>query len=119
MKPPIVVVSGRNLDVFRSAEDAERYLESPDVMSGGYGAYDSEGRLLKLEVPNPGNWSGRVVDVNPVKISAGEAEPGHSQELRSAIIDYLIALQIPREHLGHESLPELLLRLVTRAGFTK
>ncbi|CBK41021.1 conserved protein of unknown function [Nitrospira defluvii] len=119
MLAPIIVVDGGDLIVFKSAHDAERGLESPDVMSGSYVAYDSEGRLLKLEVPDPGNCSGFLVDVRPVKITAAESKPTHAGELSAAVKAYLRNIQVAEEWVANASLSDLLLQLVTRSGFAK
>lgn len=119
MIPPIIVVDDGDLIVFKSAHDAERGLESPDVMNGSYVAYDCEGRLLRLEVPDPGNWSGLLIDVKPVKVTAAEAKPTHAGELAAAVKAYLRNLHVAEEWIADASLRELLLQLVTRSGFAK
>ncbi len=56
MKPPIfiVVASDGDLLAFDSPARVERYVESIDVENGEYlHAFDSEGRLLALEVERP------------------------------------------------------------------
>jgi hypothetical protein len=50
MIPPIIVEEYGNLMFFKSAADAERYLEPIDVRNGEYVAYDSVGRRLTLGV---------------------------------------------------------------------
>lgn len=119
MLAPIIVVDDGDLIVFKSAHDAERGLESPDVMNDSYVAYDSEGRLLKLEVPDPGNWSGLLIDVKPVKITAAESKPTHAGELAAAVKAYLRNLHVAEEWIESASLNELLFQLVTRSGFAK
>ncbi len=98
MKAPIFVYETNNLDVFESVSAAERYVEPPDVLSGVFSAYDSEGRLLKLAV----SADGRRVVVQP-----GESIPQHVQELVTIITAFLAAVGVPSEWLGSASLPEL------------
>ena len=45
MRAPILVI-GDDVDVFDSVQDAERYLEPPDVSDTAVRVYDAEGRVL-------------------------------------------------------------------------
>ena len=49
-KPPVFVIDGLDVGVFKSVEDAVLQLEPIDVNRGEYSAYDAEGRLLRLAV---------------------------------------------------------------------
>lgn len=48
MKPPILVISD-DVYLFRSARDAERHLEAPEVRAG-VRIFDSEGRPIRARV---------------------------------------------------------------------
>lgn len=48
LEPPIVVVEGHDVMVFRTVDDAARALEGPDVLEGIYEAYDATGVRIDL-----------------------------------------------------------------------
>ena len=52
IKTPVVIVDrrGTDLSIHASIEDAQLHLEAIDVKNNEYAAYDSEGRLLGLDV---------------------------------------------------------------------
>lgn len=99
MKPPIflVVASNGDLLAFASSNQVEHYVESVDVENGEYGkAFDSEGRLLALEVERP---SGRhrilglaLVELTAVRLAEKEAQPSHEADLASVLRSALARL---------------------------
>ncbi len=95
MKPPIFIFdSSDDVLAFASPAQAEGHVESVDVEDAEYSqAFDSEGRLLALEVEQP---TGRnrflgleFVALTPVRVVEMEAEPGHAEDLRRALLDAL------------------------------
>lgn len=95
MKPPIfIVASDGDLLAFDSPARAEGYVESIDVENGEYlHAFDSEGRLLALEVDRPTvhhKFLGlESVELTPVHLVEKEAHPSHSNELMTMLIEML------------------------------
>ncbi len=87
MRPPIFVFAGGDVDIFESVEDAVRYIEWPSVVEERTVAYDSEGRLLKLEAPGEratGLLGVKAYSVSkPITITSAEVEPSHQDELAS------------------------------------
>ena len=82
--PPIFIIGDTDVIMFASVRQAERDLEPIDVRSGGFVAYDSLGRLLRLEASR---WR--------VTITLAESEPSHVSELENALRAYLKALNDP------------------------
>lgn len=107
MHPPIVLDQRGDMSIFRSVEDAARYLEPVDVRNGEYIAYDSAGFLLSL-VP-----TGPVVGI-PGHLS----DQPHPEQLARALHAFLARAWIPRP-LEATSLEELLAFCVRRFGCTK
>jgi hypothetical protein len=94
MTPPIVVIEGQDASVHDSVADAERQLEAVDVRSGGFTAYDADGRLLRLETAwatRPAFFGLLGANTEVVRIKAAEAEPRHQDDLRAALMASLAA----------------------------
>lgn len=51
--PPIFVIEGNDVGVYRGVADAERDIEPPDVEAGTYEGFDSIGRRLLLSTDGP------------------------------------------------------------------
>src|SRR5438067_7093154 len=104
MKPPIFIVVASNGDLlaFESPNDVERYVESIDVENGEYSlAFDSEGRLLALEVEHPTVrhkflWL-ESVGLTPVHLVERESQPTHAVELMSVLRGALARVGRPGE----------------------
>lgn len=79
--PPIFVIDDDDVIVYESVEVD---LEPLDVTGGGLVAYDSEGRLLRLET-NRGE----------VTVSVAEANPTHAVELEFTLRKFLRATDDP------------------------
>ena len=80
MRDPIIVVENvACIYVFDSKVQAERYLEAIDVLNGEYTAYESEGRLLSLE----------VVEKDRVRIAVADDVPKHEAELMAILQKHL------------------------------
>lgn len=122
MEPPIIVYEPGDVMIFQSVEDAERYLESPDVLENRYVAYDSEGTFLKLEAPQSraiAFLGTSVVPVEKVTISSGEPQPSHLEDLKQILRESLEHFSVPREWLQRATLNDLLTKSIELAGFTR
>lgn len=92
---PIIVKdkSGSDLTVYKSVGEAESALEVIDVINSEYVAYDARGRLLTLTVVER-KWPlvfGFVHIIRKVvRIRPAENEPEHGEDLRSALIRYVV-----------------------------
>jgi hypothetical protein len=123
MRPPIVVFAGGDVDIFESIEDAVRYIEWPSIVEDRAVAYDSEGRLLKLEAPGEratGLLGVKAYSVNkPISITGAEVEPSHQDELGRLLRDFLERVGTARESVANAALGDLLRMAITHAGFTR
>jgi hypothetical protein len=82
---PIFIVEDEDILTFASVRDAQLDLEPIDVKLGDFVAYDSEGRLLRVQT------NGRSVT-----ISSAENEPTHPAQLETALRRFLKALNAPQ-----------------------
>lgn len=96
LTPPIFVIDGLDVGVFKSIEDAVLQLEPVDVNRGDYAAYDAEGRLLRLAV------DGLKVTAHPV-----ESEASHAKELSVALSEFLRAMGVMTDDDSEYDLREL------------
>jgi hypothetical protein len=123
MRPPIVVFAGGDVDIFESIEDAVRYIEWPSIVEDRTVAYDSEGRLLKLEAPGEratGLLGVKAYSVNkPISITGAEVEPSHQDELGRLLRDFLERVGTARESVANAALGDLLRMAITHGGFTR
>ena len=95
MKPPIIVSDPGDISIFRSAEEAERYLELPDVKDGQTIVYDSEGRRLSLEVlSEPDSKFLGITISGAERVATGREESStiSGDKLRQLLIDILIKI---------------------------
>jgi hypothetical protein len=81
---PIFIVDDLDVVVYESLDEAEADIEPHDVQPGGFRTYDSEGRLIKLEVKGS-----RVV------ASLAEDQPTHAEELEFALRNFFDAKNDP------------------------
>jgi hypothetical protein len=80
VKPPIVVSEPGNIDLFKSVQEAERYLEPPNVEDGETIVHDSEGRRLSLEIveePSIKLLGLAINSIEKVRIGREESLPIH------------------------------------------
>jgi hypothetical protein len=108
-----VLAAGGDLRIFSTIAEAERYMEPVDVTNGEYVCYDSEGRLLAVRV-DPRERVSRTVVSNRygVTVSAGQDEPRHANELRSALLAFLAKVRHEEARSNeHRSIEELLARV--------
>ena len=105
---PIVVADrgGKDLSLYASVAAAESQLEAVDVRNNEYVAYDAAGRLLTISMK-----------AEIVRITAGDTEPRHEQELRSALVSFLVACGTPKETLDGLALNQLIALVDRSDGF--
>ncbi len=92
---PILAFCEGWLQLFKSKQDAEKYIEPIDVQNGAWVAFDTEGKVLDLAVEQEatrGIWAlftrseevVRICDTNPPVVD--------SKRLQQMIVDYITAL---------------------------
>ena len=101
IKPPIFLCEGFDVLVYESVEAAKRHIEPIDVASDDF-VYDSEGRLLHIE----------VTDRKQVSIYSTEADPKHQRELRRALVRFLAHTGESEIWLASASLQELVTKMM-------
>jgi hypothetical protein len=101
IKPPIFLREGLDVLAYESTEAAERHIEPIDVV-GDEIIYDSEGRLLHMEVTSK----------NKVSIRTAEAYPSHRSELRKALIGFLTYFGESEIWLANASLQDLVTKMM-------
>lgn len=117
MKPPLILIEGGDLTVFRSKTDLERYVESPDIHY--YRVFDSQGAVLELSVSaNESDPGLPGVAVLPVRLTIPGAPQTAREELATKIVAFLGAVA-PHESTSDSSLERLIERLVGVVGFTR
>lgn len=97
LKPPIVIDARGDLLIFASQAAAERELSIEDVRAGAYPvAYDSEGRMLRIEVhTRERRILGVFRDVREaVRIVPYEHIATHDQELRSLLARFIAPVPV-------------------------
>lgn len=101
MKPPIIAYEHGDVLFFESVLDAERYLEPIDVANHVYTAYDSEGRLLRLDVKREKRFAS-------IAIQDAEPVPTHSAELKKHLCDFFTHVGADKDWLETASLEQLI-----------
>jgi hypothetical protein len=88
---PVCVIEGHDITLFDDILSMCRHLEEVDVKADLYRAYDSLGRLLKLEA-----LEGKIT------VALAEKEPGHREELLRILQSYvkLKGVSIPEDRTG-------------------
>jgi hypothetical protein len=115
IKLPIILVDGLDVIIYTSVEQIEQDVEPIDVINNVYTVYDSDGRLLYLdvEVKSCENWMDLLkrIILGPtykVMLKPAKFEPQHEQELRKVLVEYLVHRGISKELLSEISLKELI-----------
>lgn len=109
MKAPVVIDENGDVSVFETVEFAQRALEPTDVINNEYVGYDSEGRLLRLEVPEGGSL---------VSIREAEHVPQHVDDLRRALGNFLFRAGDHDPLLKEASVQQLLAKFISAYGYT-
>jgi|YelNatPaOPRAMG01_1025707.scaffolds.fasta_scaffold28030_4 hypothetical protein len=115
IKLPIILVDGLDVIIYTSVEQIEQDVEPIDVINNVYTVYDSDGRLLYLdvEVKSCENWMDLLkrIILGPtykVMLKPAKFEPQHEQELRKVLVEYLVHRGISKELSSETSLKELI-----------
>jgi hypothetical protein len=124
MKLPIIVSVPGDIFIFRSVQEAERYLEPPNVKGGQDVVYDSEGRRLSLEVllePDTKLLGVTISGTGIEKVTIGREEslPVNGDELRQLLIDFLVRVGAAPESFHNATLEDVLDKAIQRLGFTR
>ena len=110
MKTPIIIVGDADVQVFPTLELAESAIEPPDVKTGDFAAYDSEGRLLELTVVE--NARRGIFRVDLVRIVERPDSEFRVEELRAALVAFLHAVGKGDTATSSASLNELVNRTI-------
>jgi len=112
-----------DIAIFRTVEEAERYLEPPAVEDGQTIVYDREGRHLSLEVLSEpdSKFLGITMSAGIERITIGREEslPVNGDELRQLLTNFLVRIGEAQELFHHATLEDVLDKAVTRLGFTR
>jgi len=120
MTPPLVVDGKGDLLFFRSAREAEGYLEAQDVLNHEYPrAFDSEGRLLRLTVREQKR---RVLGLfklssDDVVLEEAEGHASYAGDLRELLISRVGSLTPETGALEAQTLQRLLELAVRHFGY--
>ena len=112
--PPIVVVEGQDVMLFRTESDLRAELEPWYPSSADYRAYDREGRRLELFADPPvverrligPIWTDNAHE-SSLFVRPTETTPSHAEELASALRDWLQATGVKIPDSERLMLPEL------------
>lgn len=102
MTPPIFLDESGDILVFCSKEKAQRYVEAIDVANNEYRGYDSEGRLLNLQLS----------DTGVIEIQLHELQPTHQMELKYILVKFLLEVEQKNIQISQVSLEELVIRML-------
>lgn len=116
IKPPIFVCSD-DVYAFASKEEAESFLEPVDVAPDERG-YDAEGRLLRVGVRGEVKRGRGYVDQSGARVELvlAEEQPGHREELRSRLAEWLRRAGQDSPALATASLEQLVERAASHAA---
>ena len=95
---PLIIAEGWDVAFYSSEDAVNRDIEPWYPSEVEYRAFDSEGRKLELSVerqktPRRWLWSGTY---ERIIVRAVENEPGHSQELKVFLTDWLPIVGAPK-----------------------
>lgn len=113
MRPPFILVDKTgDVTVFDTAQELEQYVEPVDVLQDEFTAYDSEGRLLSLQVTHVTQGRFLKVRLPVVRVSEAEHDPSHCDDLRRALLAFLQQLGYDETASAPEPLSDLLRRVI-------
>jgi hypothetical protein len=113
MKLPIILYDNGDVNVFHAVQDAENYIESPDVLDGTYEAYDSEGRRLDLIIPKSRKLkilSLEITKVDKVKIKKSSDKKIYTDRLSDILVEFLRKQSVPDKFIKNASLNDLIVK---------
>jgi len=110
------VTTDEPLLVFRSAEDAQRWLEWPDVEDGLYRGCDSvwEARRVRRQKVEDKSRFLPGFRIDREVVLTVERDPTHADELHAALV---FALRLQPPEAARVSLEELMAGALRRFGF--
>jgi len=118
---PVIVDEHGDVSFFESVEHAEGKLEAIEVRNEEFVAYDSEGRLLKLDIERAETSTffglGETM-LEYVVIESARDRPNHAPQLRAALVRFFERVGVPPDDSDHVTLRELVRGGVERSGFT-
>jgi hypothetical protein len=115
--PIFILADGGDLLVFRTQQDLERYVESPDI--DGYRAFDSNGAQYEFAVASAGEGSHRIgIAIQPVSLVKRNDRSRASEELKALVASYLDRKSSGMDH-QESNLEMLLATLVDTIGFSR
>lgn len=82
LRPPLIILEGDDVSMYRNLEDAILDLEPIDIADDIFIGYDSDGRLLSLRVVGPMKYCVK----NTVHIDLAEITPTHATALRTLLL---------------------------------
>lgn len=105
MKLPIFIDNRGDISAYASVRDAENDIEAIDVRDNEYEAFDSEGRQLRLIVPEQqrGFWN---FGTERVRIAETETEPTRAAALHQRLQAFLKAVGVQNVDAA-SSLPQI------------
>ncbi|TWU06727.1 hypothetical protein CA54_51260 [Symmachiella macrocystis] len=104
VKPPIILYENGNVEFFGNLSDVICYVEPIDILNHEYVIYDSEGRIITLEVVNDRSAYGYYNLERVVLKSEGELLP---KQLRENLIPFF-ARVLKDEGMSSKPLEELI-----------
>lgn len=118
---PIILDENGNLLFFNSKDIAELYIEPEDVKNNEYIAYDSEGRLLKLELIEyeKTGFLGLSKSIRvQVNIVSTEDFPNHSNELKRKLTKFLHKISPSYKDEEDYMLQDILQKVIELSGYS-
>jgi hypothetical protein len=103
IKPPVAVIDGNDVCVFRSVTEAEKFVEPEDAETGELELFDADGRVLEAVADRPRWFVGR----RTTRIKPREPEQFDVLTLRSRLATYAAAVGITPSDNLHELLDQL------------
>ena len=105
MRNPIIVDEKGNIDLFKTKQDAEEYLEPIDVHNQEYIAYDSQGMLLRLGVRSETRrFFFNILSDTFEVVCISETGVDRSQELRKKLKRFLCQVGMIDSNFKEEEL---------------
>ena len=122
IKPPIILYDNGDVNLFQSIEQAEGYIESPDVLDNRYVAYDAEGMPLALIAPKTKTlkiFGIALLGSNKVSIMVNQQDKACPDELKRILSDLLKNQHISDKYVNNATLSELVDKCIEVIGYTR
>ncbi len=123
MKPPIIVCDMTDIDLFKTVQDAENYLEPIDIVKQRNEIFDSNGKILRQRVAkrNVKCFFG-LCTVNVEGVYIDDSDESNPEKLKELLREYMRGDRDPTiananyDNLDLASLIEITLK---RIGYTR